>query len=73
MQKFSQRKWKFHNNRERVVIPCLNHKTGPQGVAQLVANTDSEGENFNCNITPWLGQRLRLFLDIKVTKYEKYI
>ena len=42
LKDFSQRQQKLHNNEERVVIPCLNHKTGPQGIAQLV--TTAEGE-----------------------------
>ena len=33
LRDFSQRQQKLHNNEERVVIPCLNHKTGPQGIA----------------------------------------
>ena len=42
LKEFSQRQRKLHNNEERIVIPCLNHKTGPKGTAQLV--TTAEGE-----------------------------
>ena len=40
---FSKRMHKFYEGQERVIIPCLNHKTGPQGIAQLV--TTPKGEN----------------------------
>ena len=78
--KFSQRKWKFHNNEERVVIPCLNHKTGPQGVVQLVANTDSEGGELllqyhtlvRAKITLKPGGDQLFFLTCSVGRYSRF-
>ena len=42
VNEFSQRQRKLHDNEERIVIPCLNHKTGPQGIAQLVVTVEGE-------------------------------
>ena len=42
VNEFLQRQRKLHDNEERIVIPCLNHKTRPQGIAQLVVTVEGE-------------------------------
>ena len=35
LKEFSQRKQVQHNNEERIIISCINHKTGPQVMPYL--------------------------------------
>ena len=42
IEEFSARVHKVYKEKERVIIPCVNHKTGPQGIAQLVTTLEGE-------------------------------
>ena len=42
VEEFLARVHKVYKEKERVIIPCVNHKTGPQGVAQLVTSLEGE-------------------------------
>ena len=77
MKEFSQRQHIEYNNEQRVVLPCVNHKTGPQGVAQLVSTL--EGEQIllqyhtlvRTKITPKPGCDHLLFLTCTGNKYTQ--
>ena len=77
VNEFSQRQRKLHDNEERIIIPCLNHKTGPQGIAQLVVTV--KGEELllqyhtlvRAKITPKPGCEQYFFLTYSGVKYTQ--
>ena len=77
VDEFSQRQRKLHDNEARIVIPCLNHKTGPQGIAQLVVTEDGEEllvqyhTLVRAKITPKPGCEQYLFLTYGGVKYTQ--
>lgn len=75
LKEFSQRR--YIKSEGKVVIPCVNHKTGPQGMAQLVATTEAEEilvhyhTLIRTRLTPKAGCEELFFLTHQGSKYTQ--
>lgn len=77
LDEFRKRRRVTHNDENRMIISCVNHKTGAQGFAQLVVTPKGEDVLLQyhtlvrSNITPKPGCEDLLFLTHKGSRYNQ--